>query len=149
MIIWTFLPLAIFCGSHLIYAQNSEEDSNPNRQKIVNLNEAVVCDCGFEDEYNKVWTNIWYADYGLYKTNLQHDPHYMVMDYTVGAKHKNTMERVFSPGNVKLTQGGGITLSVNQNDNGKYTSAAIGTKRYDFNQLPFILLCSCSCFIIR
>jgi hypothetical protein len=124
MILWTSVLLAICCGSHLIYAQNSAD-----RQKTVNLNEPIVCDCGFEDENNNLWTDVWYADYGLYQTSLQHDPHYLVMDYTVGAKYKGTMERVFSPGNVKLSQGGGITLSVNQNSNGKYTSAAIGTKR--------------------
>lgn len=132
MIIWTFLLLAVCCGSHLVYAQNST-NNNADRQKTVNLNEAVVCDCGFVDENDNLWTDIWYADYGLYKTNLQRDPHYLVMDYTVGAKHKDTMERVFTPGNVKLTESGGVILSVVQGDGGKYSSAAIGTKRYEFH----------------
>ncbi|KAI7908201.1 concanavalin A-like lectin/glucanase domain-containing protein [Cokeromyces recurvatus] len=54
------------------------------------------------------------------------------MDYTVGPKHKGSLQRVFSRNNVKVNEDGGITLSVNKNSNGRYTSAAIGTKRNDF-----------------
>lgn len=95
----------------------------------LSLDEPVVCDCGFIDEDNNVWSDVWYADYGTYKSNLQYDRNYVVMDYTVNAKHKNTMDRVFVPNNVKLSQTDGITLSVQKDANGKYTSAAVGTKR--------------------
>ncbi|KAI7881723.1 concanavalin A-like lectin/glucanase domain-containing protein [Mucor mucedo] len=54
------------------------------------------------------------------------------MDYTVNAKHNNTIDRVFVPSNVKLSQTDGITLSVQKDAQGRYTSAAVGTKRSDF-----------------
>ncbi|KAF1801214.1 concanavalin A-like lectin/glucanase domain-containing protein [Mucor lusitanicus] len=133
MFIWpVLLVVVVFCHmSQGQRPQNNNTDPTSN-QKTINLSEAVVCDCGFEDENHNLWTDVWYADYGLYKSSLQYDPHYLVMDYTVGAKHKDTLARVFSPSNVKLTHEGGITLSVKQNGDGKYTSAAIGTKRNDF-----------------
>ncbi|KAI9245741.1 concanavalin A-like lectin/glucanase domain-containing protein [Sporodiniella umbellata] len=52
------------------------------------------------------------------------------MDYTVQSKAKNSLDRIFSPHNVKLTLQG-LSLSVKKNQN-KYTSASIGTKRSDF-----------------
>lgn len=96
---------------------------------LLSLNEPVVCDCGFIDENSNVWSDVWYADYGTYKSNLQYDRNYVVMDYTVSAKHNNTIDRVFTRNNVKLSQTDGITLSVQKSSNGKYTSAAVGTKR--------------------
>lgn len=131
MLIWSILlVVVVFC--HMSQGQRPQNNNTDptSKQKTINLSEAVVCDCGFEDENHNLWTDVWYADYGLYKSSLQYDPHYLVMDYTVGAKHKDTLARVFSPSNVKLTHEGGITLSVKQNGDGKYTSAAIGTKRY-------------------
>lgn len=89
----------------------------------------IICDCGFIDENNLVWSNVWYADYGLYKSSLQYDRNYLVMDYTISAKHQNTLDRVFTPSNVKLSKEDGITLSVQKDADGKYTSAAVGTKR--------------------
>ncbi|CAO0801231.1 unnamed protein product [Mucor circinelloides] len=133
MLIWSILlVVVVFC--HMSQGQRPQNNNTDptSKQKTINLSEAVVCDCGFEDENHNLWTDVWYADYGLYKSSLQYDPHYLVMDYTVGAKHKDTLARVFSPSNVKLTHEGGITLSVKQNGDGKYTSAAIGTKRNDF-----------------
>lgn len=130
MFIWPIL-FVVVVFSHIGHAQKSQNNNtDPTaQQKTINLSDAVICDCGFEDENHNLWTDVWYADYGLYKSSLQYDPHYLVMDYTVGAKHKDTLERVFSPSNVKLTNEGGITLSVKKNSDGKYTSAAIGTKR--------------------
>ncbi|KAI8370952.1 concanavalin A-like lectin/glucanase domain-containing protein [Blakeslea trispora] len=54
------------------------------------------------------------------------------MDYTVDAKHNNTLSRVFTPNNVKLSADKGIVLAVERDDHGKYSSASIGTKRDDF-----------------
>ncbi|KAI8097941.1 concanavalin A-like lectin/glucanase domain-containing protein [Gilbertella persicaria] len=123
--------VALLCVPYIVCIENQNNDPT-TQDKIVNLNEAVVCDCGFEDENHNIWSSVWYADYSLYKSNLQYDPHYLVMDYTVDAKHNDTLERVFSPGNVKMNQNGGIVLSVKKGMNGKYSSAAIGTRRKDF-----------------
>lgn len=90
---------------------------------------AVVCDCGFQDEANRVWSDIWYADYDSYRADLQKDTNYVVMDYTVSAKHPNTFDRVFDPNNVHVNEDGGIQLKVRKADNGLYTSASFGTKR--------------------
>lgn len=98
----------------------------------VKAQEPIVCDCGYVDEYNNVWSELWYADYGNYRSSLHYDRHYQVMDYTVSAKHKDTLDRVFSPGNVKVSSTEGITLTVQKDKNGRYTSAALGTKRSDF-----------------
>lgn len=99
----------------------------------VKAQEPIVCDCGYVDEYNNVWSELWYADYGNYRSSLHYDRHYQVMDYTVSAKHKDTLDRVFSPGNVKVSSTEGITLTVQKDKNGRYTSAALGTKRYCAN----------------
>jgi hypothetical protein len=109
--------------------QNENPPPTPAKQQNINLNDPIICDCGFIDESNNVWADIWHANYGLYKSSLQYDRHYLVMDYTVNAKHKNTLDRIFSPSNVKLSNTAGITLSVQKDSNGKYTSAAVGTKR--------------------
>ncbi|KAI9483227.1 MAG: concanavalin A-like lectin/glucanase domain-containing protein [Benjaminiella poitrasii] len=130
---WLISCFIIICSwANLIDAVKSSNNDPSSSQKTVSLNDTVICDCGFEDENHRVWTDIWYADYSVYKTNLQYDPHYMVMDYTVGPKQEGSLQRVFSRSNVKIDNNGGITLSVNQDTNGKYTSAAIGTKRNDF-----------------
>ncbi|KAG2202450.1 hypothetical protein INT46_002245 [Mucor plumbeus] len=133
MHIWPIL-FVVVVFSHIGHAQRPQNNNTDSttKQTTINLSEAVVCDCGFQDENNNLWTDIWYADYGSYKSSLQYDPHYLVMDYTVKAKYKDTLARVFSPSNVKLTHESGITLSVKKNNDGIYTSAAIGTKRNDF-----------------
>ena len=92
--------------------------------------EPVVCDCGFQDEYDRVWNEIWYADYASYNTDLQKDKNYLVMDYTVPAKHVNTIDRIFDPNNVQVIEDGGIHLNVKKTDTGGFTSASFGTRRY-------------------
>lgn len=113
----------------IIVVKAQEQEPTSKNKNISSLEDPVVCDCGFIDEDNNVWSDVWYADYGTYKSNLQYDRNYVVMDYTVSAKYKNTLDRIFTPSNVKLSQTDGITLTVQKNSNGKYTSAAVGTKR--------------------
>jgi hypothetical protein len=108
-----------------IYAQQQQ----PTKQRTVKLNDPIVCDCGYIDESNNLWQDIWLANYGKYKSSLQYDHNYLVMDYTVNAKHNNTLNRIFSPDNVKLSKSDGISLTVQKNSAGEYTSAAVGTKR--------------------
>ncbi|KAG1468135.1 hypothetical protein G6F56_004016 [Rhizopus delemar] len=93
--------------------------------------EPVVCDCGFMDENYQVWSNIWYSDYSKYKSITHNDQYYQVMDYTIKSKAKNTIDRVFSPNNIKLNAQG-MTLTVKKDGQDKYSSASIGTKRSDF-----------------
>lgn len=115
----------------LLAAVKAQNEGNPSTKKgIVNLEEPIVCDCGYQDEFNNVWSELWYADYGNYRSSLHYDRHYQVMDYTVNAKHKDTLDRVFSPRNVKVSNTDGITLTVQKDKDGRYTSAALGTKRY-------------------
>lgn len=91
----------------------------------------VVCDCGFQDEHGRIWTNIWYADYHRYPANLHQDTNYVVMNYTVNAKYKDTLDRVFDPDNVQWSEDG-VELLVRKATNGQnYTSASFGTKRQD------------------
>jgi hypothetical protein len=126
MLFWCVFLL--FCG--VLSTANAQQEQNlVARQNTANSNEPIVCDCGYVDESNNIWTQLWNADYKNYRSSLHYDHHYLVMDYTVGAKHKDTLERVFTPSNVKVTQTDGITLSVKRNSDGKYTSAALGTKR--------------------
>ncbi|GAA5799491.1 hypothetical protein HPULCUR_004907 [Helicostylum pulchrum] len=125
-----YVSLVVF---GLLIVVKAQEEPTPNQNNnIQNADKPIVCDCGFIDENNLVWSNVWHADYGLYKSSLQFDRNYLVMDYTVSAKYKDTLDRIFSPGNVKLSKDDGITLSVQKESNGKYTSAAVGTKRSDF-----------------
>lgn len=97
--------------------------------------EPVVCDCGFQDENGRIWSEIWHSDYNTYKANLQKDKNYVVMNYTVPPKHDDTLERLFDPANVQLaSQDGessfsGLQLAVRKQDNGQFTSASFGTKR--------------------
>lgn len=120
-----YVSLLLLLGSSTIYAQQEE----PTKQQIINLNDPIVCDCGYIDENNNLWGDIWHANYGNYKSSLQYDHHYLVMDYTVNAKNNNTLDRIFSPNNVQLSKENGITLSVQKDSAGRYTSAAVGTKR--------------------
>lgn len=136
MYCYSMLPLVLFTGItgfvKLIQAQDTNDTSSDNNafQRTINVQEAVVCDCGFIDENNNVWTDIWYANFQNYNTALQYDPHYQLMDYTVGVKHKDAFERVFKPANVKKNINGSIALSVKKSKDGQFTSAAFGTKRY-------------------
>lgn len=91
----------------------------------------VVCDCGFRDENNHVWSEIWYADYSTYKVNVHKDVHYVVMDYTVNAKYNNTLNRVFDPTNVQVDENGQVQLAVRKLNDNEYTSASFGTRRQD------------------
>lgn len=126
MLIWC--ASITFCGLMAIVKAQQEQNLIA-KQNTTKLNEPVVCDCGYQDEFNNVWSELWNADYKTYKSSLHYDRHYVVMDYTVGSKHKDTLERVFVPDNVKVSQTDGITLSVKKNSDGKFTSAALGTRR--------------------
>ncbi|KAI8143159.1 concanavalin A-like lectin/glucanase domain-containing protein [Fennellomyces sp. T-0311] len=56
------------------------------------------------------------------------------MNYTVPAKHENTIDRVFTPTNVRVVDQGddaGVHLTVQKLQDGKYTSASFGTRRQD------------------
>ncbi|KAI7876116.1 concanavalin A-like lectin/glucanase [Lichtheimia hyalospora FSU 10163] len=100
--------------------------------------DAVVCDCGFQDENGRIWSEIWHSDYNSYKANLHKDKHYVVMNYTVPPKYSNTLERLFDPANVQLASHddqssySGLQLAVRKQDDGQFTSASFGTKREDF-----------------
>lgn len=122
------LLLPVFSLVRLSSAQDNTTDNNAF-QRNINVQEAVVCDCGFIDENNNVWTDVWYANFEHYNSALQYDPHYQLMDYTVGVKHQDAFERVFKPNNVKKNNNGSIALTVKKNKNGQFTSAAFGTKR--------------------
>ncbi|KAI9483160.1 MAG: concanavalin A-like lectin/glucanase domain-containing protein [Benjaminiella poitrasii] len=124
------LLLIVFYGClTLIFAL---EEDRTSAQEIVQLNDTVICDCGFEDENHRFWTHGWISDYGAYKTNLEQDPQYLVMDHTMNPKQNGSLQRVFSRKNVIIDNQGDMTLTVNQISKGNYTSAAIGTKRNDF-----------------
>lgn len=99
----------------------------------------VTCDCGFRDENNNIWTNVWYADYQQTEGNTYHaatamdlkrDKHYLVMDYTMKRDNYN-YTRIFSKNNVNLSPES-AQLIVRSNDNGDMTSASFGTERHDF-----------------
>ncbi|KAI7855739.1 concanavalin A-like lectin/glucanase domain-containing protein [Circinella umbellata] len=53
------------------------------------------------------------------------------MDYTVPAKHVNTIDRIFDPNNVQVIGDNGIHLNVKKTDNDGFTSASFGTRRQD------------------
>lgn len=101
--------------------------------------EPVVCDCGFIDENNQVWSNVWYADYSKYKSIARNDQYYQIMDYTLHAKGKNSFDRVFSANNIKLSAQG-MSLTVKKNTDNKYTSASIGTRRLKKTIYYYILI---------
>lgn len=97
--------------------------------------DAVVCDCGFQDENGRIWSEIWHSNYNTYKANLQKDKNYVVMNYTVPAKYSDTMNRLFDPANVQLASQddessySGLQLAVRKQEDGQFTSASFGTKR--------------------
>ncbi|CAO3663415.1 hypothetical protein CU097_010881 [Rhizopus azygosporus] len=91
--------------------------------------EPVVCDCGFIDENDQIWHNIWYADYRRYTHISRNDAYYQLMDYTVPPKQNDTLARIFSPQNIEM-DAHGLSLRV-KGQKDKYTSAAIGTRRSD------------------
>ncbi|KAI9010436.1 concanavalin A-like lectin/glucanase domain-containing protein [Phycomyces nitens] len=95
-----------------------------------NSTDAVVCDCGFQDENALVWGNVWYADFGKYKVPIQDDNNYVVMDYTVPPQDNESFTRKFDPKNVELVDGV-VKLTVTT-EGGSTTSGSFATKREDF-----------------
>ncbi|KAH8555900.1 concanavalin A-like lectin/glucanase domain-containing protein [Umbelopsis sp. PMI_123] len=92
--------------------------------------EPIVCDCGFTDENNNNWSNVWHADFSTYKDSIHVDNNYRVSSYTIPAKHVNTYDRVFSQGNTDILDGN-LQLSVT-NNNGDIKCGSISTSREDF-----------------
>lgn len=92
--------------------------------------EAIICDCGFIDENNQIWSDIWYANFENYRSSIQADPHYQIMNYTVRAKNEEAFARTFERKNVDMNDhGGNVKVSVTKSSNGNYTSGSLGTKR--------------------
>lgn len=120
-----------FWGSSLLLLLALPPTTTLAQTSSSSSSDPVVCDCGFRDENNHVWSEIWYADYSNYKSNLHKDAHYVVMDYTVNAKHKDTLNRVFDPNNVQIDEQGQVQLAVRKVNDNEYTSASFGTRRQD------------------
>ncbi|OAD70458.1 glycoside hydrolase family 16 protein [Phycomyces blakesleeanus NRRL 1555(-)] len=88
------------------------------------------CDCGFKDENDRIWTNMWFEDYTKDIASPHEDHDYLVMNYTVKSIRPTTLDRLFDPNNVQLTDGG-IDMTVKSDDSGTFTSASFGSRRTD------------------
>ncbi|OZJ06327.1 hypothetical protein BZG36_00704 [Bifiguratus adelaidae] len=94
----------------------------------------AVCDCGFiQQDTGKVWQQVIYEDWSTYNQTIQSNPDFRVNTYTIGAS-PGTFPRVFSTGNVYLqnnSQGQQELAFAVFPNNGRATSAGMGTKRTD------------------
>ncbi|CAO3595776.1 unnamed protein product [Absidia cylindrospora] len=124
------LVTTLFVGSGLIA---------PLVKAQLDSSSSITCDCGFRDENNNVWTNVWFSDYQQSEGNVYHDAtamdlkrdkNYLVMDYTMKRENYN-YTRIFSKNNVNLSPQS-AQLIVRSNSDGDMTSASFGTERNDF-----------------
>ncbi|KAG2171782.1 hypothetical protein INT43_008162, partial [Umbelopsis isabellina] len=90
----------------------------------------LVCDCGFTDESNMAWTDVWHADFSKYPVDIGLDNNYAIHSYTTPAKHENTIDRVYGRDNAAINNGV-LELTV-RNNNGVITNGALSTSRSDF-----------------
>lgn len=86
-----------------------------------------VCDCGFTDESNMAWTDVWHADFSKYPVDIGLDSNYAIHSYTTPAKHENTIDRVYGRDNAAINNGV-LELTV-RNNNGVITNGALSTAR--------------------
>jgi hypothetical protein len=90
--------------------------------------EPIVCDCGFTDENNNYWSNVWHSDFSTYQDSIQVDNNYVISTFTIPAKRENALNRVFSKDNAEILDGR-LRLAVT-NDNGDIKCGSISTSRY-------------------
>lgn len=90
--------------------------------------EPITCDCGFTDENNNYWSNVWHSDFSTYQDSIHVDSNFVISTYTIPAKHENTLSRVFSKDNADILDGR-LRLAVS-NDNGNIKCGSISTSRY-------------------
>ncbi|KAI9287740.1 concanavalin A-like lectin/glucanase domain-containing protein [Umbelopsis sp. AD052] len=92
--------------------------------------EPIVCDCGFTDENNNYWSNVWHSDFTTYQESIHLDSNYVVSTFTIPAKRENTLDRVFSKDNADILNGH-LRLAVT-NDNGDVKCGSISTSSESF-----------------
>lgn len=90
--------------------------------------EPITCDCGFTDENNNYWSNVWHSDFSSYQDSIHVDSNFVISTFTIPAKHENTLDRVFSKDNADILDGR-LRLAVS-NDNGDIKCGSISTSRY-------------------
>lgn len=109
--------------------------------------EPITCDCGFTDENNNYWSNVWHSDFSSYQDSIEIDSNYVISTYTIPSKHANTLDRVFSKSNADILDGR-LRLAVS-NDNGNIKCGSISTSRYGLQTFLLALQATFSFILIR
>jgi hypothetical protein len=71
----------------------------------IELESTSSCDCGYTDNMNIYWTDMWYKDFDTNNTmisNLYTQKDLFLANYEIGPKYDKTLSRIFKKENVNV-----------------------------------------------